>query len=63
MPTETTIIILTAIICATILFCAVLYTSMKKAVAFKAEALTHFRQQPAIMNDNMWEVTTKTKEK
>lgn len=36
---------------------------MKKAVASEAEALTHFRQQPAIMNDNMWEVTTKTKEK
>ena len=42
---ETTIIILTAIICATILFCAVLYTSMKKAIALEAEALTHFCQK------------------
>ena len=63
MSFEITIVILTAIICTTILFCTVLYTSMKKAVAFEAEALTHFRQQPVIMNDNMWEVTTKTKEK
>lgn len=60
---ETTIIILTAIICATILFCAVLYTSMKKVIALEAEALTHFCQKLAIMNDNMWEVTTETKEK
>lgn len=60
---ETTIIVLTAIICATILFYTVFYTSMKKVVALEAETLTHFRQQPAIMNDNMWEVTTKTKEK
>ena len=60
---ETTIIILTAIICATILFCAVLYTSMKKTIALKAEALMHFGQQFATMNDNMWEVTTETKEK
>lgn len=56
---ETTIIILTVVICTTILFCVALYTS----IASEAEALTHFRQQPAIMNDNMWEVTTKTKEK
>lgn len=63
MTSETTIIILTAIICATILFCTLLYTSMKKVVALEAEALMHFRQQPAIMNDNMREVTTKTKEK
>lgn len=60
---ETTIIILTVVICTTILFCVALYTSMKKAIASEAEALTHFRQQPAIMNDNMWEVITKTKEK
>lgn len=60
---EITIIILTVVICTTILFCVVLYTSMKKAIASEAEALTHFRQQPAIMNDNMWEVITKTKEK
>lgn len=60
---ETTIIILTVVICTTILFCVALYTSMKKAIASETEALTHFRQQPAIMNDNMWEVTTKTKEK
>lgn len=63
MMSETTIIILTAIICIIILFYAVLYTSIKKAAAFEAEALMHFRQQPAIMNDNMWEVTTKIKEK
>lgn len=60
---ETTIIILTAIICTTILFCVVLHTSMKKVIALKAEALTHFCQQFATMNDNMWEVTTETKEK
>lgn len=63
MMSEITIIILTVIICTTILFCAVLYTSIKKAIASEVDALTHFRQQPAIMNDNMWEVTTKTKEK
>ena len=56
---ETTIIILTVIICTTILFCVALYTSMKKAIASEAEALTHFCQQPAVMNDNI----TKTKEK
>lgn len=50
---ETTIIILTAITCVIILFYTALYTLMKKAVAFEAEALMHFRQQPAIMNDNM----------
>ena len=60
---ETTVIILTVVICATILFCVALYTSMKKAIASEAEALKHFRQQPVIMNDNMWKVTTKTKEK
>lgn len=61
---ETTIIILAVIICTTILFCAVLYTSMKKAVASEAEALTHFLINNLLsMNDNMWEVTTKTKEK
>ena len=64
MPAETTIIILTAIICITILFCAVLYTSMKKAVESEAEALMHFLiNNLLIMNDNIWEVTTKTKEK
>ena len=64
MMSETTIIILTAIICITILFCAVLYTSMKKAVESEAEALMHFLiNNLLIMNDNMWEVTTKTKEK
>lgn len=36
---------------------------MKKAVVSEVEALTHFHQQPAIMNDNMWEVITETKEK
>ena len=56
---ETTIIILTVVICTTILFCVALYTLMKKAIASEAEALTHFRQQPAIINDNI----TKTKEK
>ena len=64
MPAETTIIILIAIICTTILFCAVLYTSMKKAVESEAEALMHFLiNNLLIMNDNIWEVTTKTKEK
>lgn len=60
---ETTVIILTVVICITILFCVALYTSMKKAVVSEAEALTHFLQQHVVMNDNMWEVTTKTKEK
>ena len=61
---EITIIILTVIICVTILFCAVLYTSMKKAIASDAEALTHFLiNNLPIMNDNMCEVTTETKEK
>lgn len=37
---------------------------MKKAVASEAKALTHFLiNNLPIMNDNMWEVTTKTKEK
>lgn len=56
---ETTIIILTVVICTTILFCVALYTSMKKAIASEVEALTHFRQQHAVINDNI----TKTKEK
>ena len=61
---EITIIILTVIICITILFCAVLYTSMKKAIAADAEALTHFLiNNLPLMNDNMGEVTTETKEK
>lgn len=61
---EITIIILTVIICITILFCAVLYTSMKKAVESEAEALMHFLiNNLPLMNDNMGEVTTKTKEK
>lgn len=60
---ETTVIILTVVICITILFCVALYTSMKKAIVSEAEALTHFLQQRVVMNDNMWEVTTKTKEK
>nr|DAU35887.1 MAG TPA: hypothetical protein [Caudoviricetes sp.] len=60
---EITIIILAAIICTTILFCVALYTQMKKVAALEAEALTHFCQQFATMNDNMWEVTTETKEK
>ena len=42
---ETTIIILTAIIIyANYFVCAVICTSMKKAVASEAEALTHFHQ-------------------
>lgn len=61
---EITIIILTVIICITILFCVVLYTSMKKAVASDAEALMNFLiNNLPMMNDNMWEVTTETKEK
>ena len=61
---EITIIILTVIICITILFYAVLYTSMKKAVESEAEALMHFLiNNLPLMNDNMGEVTTKTKEK
>lgn len=51
---EITIIILTVIICITILFCAVLYTSMKKAITSEAEAVTHFLiNNLPIMNDNM----------
>ena len=41
---ETTIIILAAIIYANYFVCAVLCTSMKKAVASEVEALTHFHQ-------------------